>query len=264
MTTDSCAVITGAASGIGRALAVAAASRGLFVALADLDGPGLQRTADEIAARGGRALTRTLDVCSAGAMADFADAVGREAPPAQLLFANAGYLRAGPWWRQPAEEIRRSLEVNVIGVVNTVQAFLPGMIGHGGPGRVAITGSVGSLLAAPGLGAYAASKHAVLALAETLKHDLEAQGSAIGVSLVCPGAVRTGLLDAAPSDLGARLQGRLKARMDEAGLEPARLAEIVFDGIDQRRFWIFPQPAFKAAAGKRFEGILAEADPERP
>jgi short-subunit dehydrogenase len=103
-----------------------------------------------------------------------------------------------------------------------------------------------------------------LDLKETLHPELQREGSPVGVSIVCPGAVRTGLVDAPSEAPGGALQGRLKTRMAEAGLEPLAVAEAVFEGVEAGRFWIFPQPAFKTAARERFDRLLAEEDPVRP
>ena len=244
------AVITGAAGGIGAALARAATARGMRLALCDLETRGLH---------GG--VVRDADVRDAGEMRAFAKEVFAALPPVALVFVNAGVLRAGTWWRQPEEDVALMMDVNVRGAINTAQAFAPTLAAAGMPARMIFTGSVGSLLASPGLGAYTAGKHAVWALAETMHHELAREESKLGVSLLCPGAVRTGLVDAPSVSPGGAMQGRLKARMDEAGLEPDALAEAAFEGIAAERFWIFPQPAFKAAAETRFTRLIAEEPP---
>jgi NAD(P)-dependent dehydrogenase (short-subunit alcohol dehydrogenase family) len=248
------AVITGAAGGIGAALARAAEARGMRLALCDLDTRKLPRPK-------AAGLVHGADVRDAAQMRAFAKEVFATLPPVALVFVNAGVLRAGTWWRQPEEDVALMMDVNVKGAINTAQAFAPTLAAAAVPARMVFTGSVGSLLASPGLGAYSAGKHAVWALAESMHHELARENSRLGVSLLCPGAVRTGLVDAPSDSPGGGLQRRLKARMDEAGLQPDALAEIAFEGVEAERFWIFPQPDFKAAAETRFARALAEEPP---
>jgi NAD(P)-dependent dehydrogenase (short-subunit alcohol dehydrogenase family) len=209
---DRTAVVTGAGSGIGRALALRAAAEGMSLALCDVDAGGLAETSALATARGASVASAVLDVRDAAALQTFAaDARGSVA----LLFANAGLLRAGPLLSQPAADIQLMLDVNVIGVVNTLQAFLPAMIAEPRPSRAVITGSQGSFLLFPDLSGYCASKHALLALAESLAGELAA--GPVGVSVLAPGPVATAVLGDRPRSAAAYMSADEAADIALAG-----------------------------------------------
>ena len=189
------AVVTGAASGIGTALALRAASAGMAVAACDNDAAGLARLEDSLATVGGARLVRTVDVTDAAAMAGFAAEAGAALPSVALLFANAGILRSGALLTMAPEDWRLLLDVNVVGTVVTLQAFAPAMLAAAQPARIVITGSTGSMLPAANLSAYCATKHALWPMADVLEAELA--GTPIGVSLLVPGAVATRIFDAA-------------------------------------------------------------------
>ena len=180
------AVVTGAGDGIGRALALKAAAEGMALALCDVDADRLAQTA--AMAQGAAVASAVLDVRDAPALQRFAAATPGSIA---LMFANAGLLRPGPVLSQPAAEIQLMLEVNVMGVVNALQAFLPRMTAQTQPSRAVITGSQASFVLFANNGAYCATKHALLALAESLAQELAA--TPVGVSLLAPGAVATAI-----------------------------------------------------------------------
>lgn len=182
------AVITGAGDGIGRALALKAAAEGMALALCDVDADRLAQTAAMAEAQGAAVTSAVLDVRDAPGLQRFAAATPGSIA---LMFANAGLLRPGPVLSQPVAEIQLMLEVNVMGVVNTLQAFLPRMTAQSEPSRAVITGSQASFVLFANNGGYCASKHALLALAESLAQELAA--TPVGVSLLAPGAVATAI-----------------------------------------------------------------------
>jgi len=270
---DRAAVVTGAASGIGRALAKRAAELGMSVAVADVDEAGLASLADELRSRGARVLARRADVSSEDEVRALADAAGEAFGPLHLVFNNAGVLLSGCSWERSHADWEWVLSVNLWGVIHGVRVFVPRLLEQGGPGHVVNTASVGGLLAGPFLAPYIVSKHAVVALSESLHHELRALGSEVGVSVLCPGATATGIArserirpsrfaDAAPADRPAEraFADGLSAGID-AGVEPDRVAAFTFDAIAKGRFWILPDPTFAAAVEERCRSILEGTSP---
>jgi len=190
-----CAVITGAGSGIGRALAKRCAAEGMRVAVADVHPGRLESLRAQLEAEGAKVLTQTLDVSDASGFSAFAERCRTELDAPDLLFNNAGILRLGDTWSHTAEDWQRMLSINVMGVVNGLNAFVPAMMEEGNPAHIINTGSVGSLVAAPGMAQYTAAKMAVRGITECLLHDLRAKDAPIDVSLMCPGPVLTSISD---------------------------------------------------------------------
>ena len=179
------ALVTGAASGIGLALARELAARGARLALMDCNEAALLEIADEL-----DALPLVCDVRDDARVAEAAALVSRELGALDLLFANAGVAAIGPTCDVPIKDARWVLDVNVIGTLIVVRHFVPPMR-RAGHGRVAFTASIAGLIGAPGMAAYTASKFAVVGLAESLRVELLSTG--VTVTTICPGYVRTGL-----------------------------------------------------------------------
>jgi hypothetical protein len=199
------AVITGAASGIGRAAARAMAGKGRTVALLDLPGPALDAATAEIAALGVPALALACDVSDAGQMAEAAAKVAAHLPPVTFLMNNAGMGLPSSTLGSP-EAWTRTLGVNLWGVIHGTQAFAPAMIAHGLPGKIVNTGSKQGITTPPGNPAYNVSKAGVKAYTEALAHELRnLPGARITAHLMIPGWVHTGLTAAsgAPKPDGA-------------------------------------------------------------
>lgn len=239
------AVVTGAASGIGAALALHAAAQGMTVAACDRDAAGLEKLATALDGTGVRHLVQRLDVTDAAAMAAFADDID-DLPPIALLFANAGILRAGDLLTMPPAGWRTLFDVNVIGTVVTIQAFVPRMIARDEPAQVIVTGSTGSMIAAPGLAAYCATKHALWPVVEALRGELA--GTPLGASLLMPGAVATRIFDAADP-------GRAPPA---DSISPEEAAAIAFDGAVAGRAKILTHPSYVERARLRFAKVLDE------
>jgi len=252
------AVITGAGSGIGRALAHEAAGRGMTLALLDSNAEMLAETA---APYGSAVLLReTADVRDAAAVQDFARRCAGHAPSIALVFANAGILRAGLLAEQPADEWRLIVDVNVSGTLATITAFLPILRAAGAPARIVITGSQSSFVARAGVCVYSASKHALWSIAEGLKFELDREASPIGVSFAAPGAVATSLAgDAGPADNPA--QHQLARALALHGAPPAAIARRMIDAAAEGRFWILPNPETKDELRLRIQRVLDESDP---
>ena len=234
------AVVTGAGSGIGRAIALEAARRGMTVALADIDEAGAAATLASVVALGGKGLAHLVDVRDAGQLRVFADmSVERFGIPA-TVFANAGILKYASTLRPDLASWRRAVDVNLMGAINTVDAFLGRMIDSDMSGQFVLTGSMGSFVAAPELASYVATKHGVWALAQCLRMELGDE-SKIAISLLAPPRVDTPLL----SESIARTRS---ARGDEAAsalrgsaMTAAEIATCALDGARDRHFYIAPQ-----------------------
>jgi len=239
------AVITGAASGIGAALALRAAHEGMTVAGCDRDAEGLERLRRTLDDLGTQHLIQAVDVADAAAVQSFANAA-QSLPPATLLFANAGLLRMGGVIDMPLDQWRTLLDVNILGIVATLRAFVPAMIAHGQPARVIVTGSTGSMTVAAELGGYCATKHALWPLVEAL--DGELAETQVGASLLMPGAVATRIFAEAAPD---------RPRAADS-IPPERVAEIAFAGARAGLPKILTHPAFLRTAGDRFERVLGE------
>ena len=271
------AVITGAGSGFGREFAKQGAALGMKLVLADLDSAGLAATVDEVRARGAEAIGVRTDV-SEGVQVD---ALARAALDAfggvHLLFNNAGVGAGGFVWENSANDWQWVFGVNVMGVANGLRAFVPIMLEQKEPAHIVNTASVAGLLAAPAMGVYNASKHAVVALTETLYHDLRlAGGATIGVSLLCPAFVPTGIADAersrpealandAPYTASQKLAARQLTRAVEGGkLSAGDIAELTFDAVREGRFYVITHPAIMASVQLRLDDIAQLRNPTDP
>jgi NADP-dependent 3-hydroxy acid dehydrogenase YdfG len=228
------AVVTGAAGGIGAALARALVARGHEVVLADVDAAAVATLADEL---GGRAVP--TDVADPDAVERLAAAAG----PVELVCLNAGVLSThpGPVWEAPAEEWDRVLGVNLGGVVNGLRAFVPRLLEDGRPAHVLVTASLAGMLTWPGGGPYAASKHAVVAVAEQAALGLS--DTPVGVTVLCPALVRTG--------------------MSTEGADPVDVAGRALDAVDEGRFAVI-DPEWHAALAARAADLAAGRQPSFP
>ncbi|HUQ29292.1 MAG TPA: SDR family NAD(P)-dependent oxidoreductase [Usitatibacter sp.] len=263
------AVVTGAASGIGRELAWACAREGARVALADVDERGLAETA-RLLDPGSESMQVRCDVSKASDLETLAQRTYERFGAAHAVFNNAGVAVAGPVWSAPLDEWKWVLDVNLMGVVHGIRAFVPRMLEAKTPGHVVNTASVAGLLSVPGSGVYCASKHAVVSLSECLHHDLKMARAAIGVSVLCPAWVATGIADSErnrPGDLAER--NPLAASYEEAvrkavasgKLSAAEVARVTIDAVKANRFYVLPHQRIKASIESRMRDILDEREP---
>lgn len=263
------AVITGAASGIGRGLARAAAARGMNVVAADLDPGRLDALAADLDL-GMRLLTAVTDVSRSECVSALAEAAYGRFGAVHLLFNNAGVLTTGKAWEQAPAAWSWLFGVNVMGVVHGIHAFVPRMLAGGEAGMIVNTASMAGLFGAAELAPYTASKHAVVGLSECLLYDLQAEGSALSVAVICPGAVRTDLMRADHSAGGPvlhqapGLRDTFQAAMDERGMAPDALAQIVFDHIERGAFWILPHPHMLRRVDQRMASLRDGEAPRLP
>lgn len=271
------AVITGAGSGFGREFAKLGASLGMKLVLADLDTAALAATVEAVRAEGGDAIGVTTDVSDAAQVEALARASLETYGGAHLLFNNAGVGAGGFVWENSANDWQWVFGVNVMGVANGLRAFVPVMLEQNEPAHIVNTASVAGLLAAPAMGVYNASKHAVVALTETLHHDLRLAGaSLIGVSLLCPAFVPTGIADAersrpealaneAPYTASQKLAARQLTRAVEGGKLTARdVARLTFDAVREGRFYVITHPNIMASVQLRLDDIAQLRNPTDP
>ncbi|WP_420466009.1 SDR family NAD(P)-dependent oxidoreductase [Panacagrimonas sp.] len=265
------AVITGAGSGIGRALSLACARQGMHLALLDLKPAGLQQTAQLLDPACAPPLLLACDVTDEQAVETAAQAVYARYGGAHLLFNNAGVFTGGPLWQAPVAEWRRQFDVNVMGVVHGLRSFIPRMLAAGEPAHIVNTASVGGLTSPPHYSVYAATKHAVVALSECLHHDLQAERAAIGVSVLCPAFVRTAIADAPAEDLAgatspaaAEHLAATRKLMEHARLSADDVAGIAIEGVLQDRFYILTHPGSRAGIEWRMRDILQDRAPTNP
>jgi NAD(P)-dependent dehydrogenase (short-subunit alcohol dehydrogenase family) len=264
------AAVTGAASGLGRAMALAFANEGMNLALADVDEKGLFLTKEEIEKKGVKASSMRVDV-SKGADVDAFAASLKEV---HVVCNNAGVSPVGPLWENTSADWQWALGVNLWGVIHGVRAFVPRLIAQG-EGHVVNTASVAGLISPPGMGIYNVTKHAVVALSESLHHDLRVQGSPVGVSVLCPAYVPTGisnsernrpqeLANPALSERQRALKENLKKAVSSGKLTADDVARAVVAAIKENRFYILTHPRIKGAIQARMEDILQERTPRNP
>ena len=267
------AVVTGAGSGIGRALAGAFANAGCKIVLADVQDDALAIAEQELQSDGTEALAVRTDVSKLDEVEALADAATDRFGKVDIICNNAGVAAQGDPWLGPLEAWEWTMGVNFWGVVYGIRTFLPRLVAAGG-GHVVNTASIAGLL--PGFAPpYDASKHAVVAITEDLYNNMQAAQMPIGVSCLCPGWVRTGILDADrnwPSDLGTPpiadvgqevMMGHVRRAIDE-GMQPGAVADLVLDAIRADRFWVFPHNDFLELAMDRFHRIGDAQDPQTP
>ncbi len=267
------AVVTGAGSGIGLAMANAFAGAGCSVVLADVQEDALERAVVEVGRHGGAALAVPTDVSKADEVQALATAAIEHFGAVHVICNNAGVSGAGDPWLGPIETWEWVMGVNFWGVIHGVRAFLPHLVMSGG-GHIVNTASIAGLY--PGFSPpYDASKHAVVAATEGLYTSLRAAGAPVGVSCLCPGWVRTGIMDSDrnwPAELGdvpertaaAEVTSSYVRRAIDEGMQPAAVADLVVDAVRGDRFWVFPHPDFLEIAMERFHSIGEQRNPEPP
>jgi len=232
---DRTAVVTGAASGIGRAVAIALARRGCHLALADVDETGLVETAARVRSHGVRASLHCLDVADREAVAALPEAVRAEHGGVDLLVNNAGVALGGTFEQVSEADMEWLVEVNLWGVVRMTRAFLP-LLHASDDARVVNVSSVFGLIAPPGNVPYVTSKFAVRGFSMALAHELE--GTSVGVSVVHPGGVATRIAERArvPEGTPAEEVERKRAAMNRLLTLPPEVAgETIVRGIERRR-----------------------------
>ena len=256
------AVVTGAASGIGLAVATSASAAGMKVVLADIEEGPLKEAAAALAAQGADVLPVPTDVSSGESVEALRDQALAHYGAVHLLHNNAGVGTGGPIWTVPEADWRWILGVNLWGVVHGIRVFVPLLVEQG-EGHVVNTASVAGLTSPPFLGPYNATKHAVVTISETLYADLRAAGSPVGVSVLCPGFVRTRIHESgrnrpawAPEPEEYAAAGDVIRAAINGGIEPSVVGDLVIDAVRRERFYILPHPELRPAVEARLHAIM--------
>ena len=255
------AAVTGAASGIGRALALAFAREGMHVGLADIG--DLKAITAEVTALGVKAFPMKVDVSRESDVQKFAESL----ETVHVVCNNAGVSPLGAVWETSAKEWDWIVGVNLWGVIHGVRAFAPRLIAQN-EGHIVNTASVAGLISPPGMGAYNVTKHAVVALSETLHHDLRERGSRVGVSVLCPAYVPTRIADfKASSDKSPETlakEAMMKKAVASGKLSADDVAAAVVAAVREDRFYVLTHPKIKGAIRARMDDILEEKAPRDP
>ncbi len=270
--TGTVAVVTGGGSGIGLAMANAFAAQGCSIVIADVQDDALDAASRSIAdAHGVDVLAVRTDVSKVEQVDALAAATIERFGTVNLVCNNAGVAGGGDPWFGGIESWQWVMNVNFWGVVHGVRSFLP-HLAAAGQGHIVNTASMAGLI--PGFSpAYDASKHAVVAITEGLYGTLRTAGLPIGVSCLCPGWIRTSILDAErnwPDELGERpavdpageVARKYVGRAIDEGMQPAAVADHVIDAVRAGRYWVFPNPEFVEIAMDRFHTIGDRVDPQ--
>lgn len=269
------AVVTGAGSGIGAALARHCADLGMHVIGCDVDTKGLAQLEKELSGKGQSLRTLKVDVTDPEAIEQLADSVFAEHGAVNLLFNNAGVLVDGKSWEQSYEDWRWNFDVNVMGVISGIRSFVPRMLKQQQPGTIVNTSSIGGLLAGGSfLAPYQGTKHAVAAITESLYAELALEDAPITAACLCPGDTDTGIWE---SERLKEEEDRVELGSDEEqqfhdavagmcarGMTPDDLAVKTLQAIEAGKFWLFPSPEFKPIFQVRVDTILNESMPPTP
>jgi NAD(P)-dependent dehydrogenase (short-subunit alcohol dehydrogenase family) len=272
------AVITGAGSGFGLELARLGARAGMRLVLVDVQADALAQSVAEQRAAGAQVLPFELSVADAPAMQAMADSVAAQWGAPNLVFNNAGVGAGGLIWENTLSDWDWVLGVNLMGVVHGVRLFTPMMLAAARAdrhwrGHIVNTASMAGLLNPPNMGVYNVSKHAVVSLTETLHHDLSLVSDQIGVSLLCPYFVATGISQShrnrpAGSHQATASQRVGQAMMDKAvnsgKVSAAEVAERTWAGIEAGQFYIYSHPQALGAVQTRMEDVLQARTPTDP
>ncbi|MEO5734681.1 MAG: SDR family oxidoreductase [Rubrivivax sp.] len=280
------AVITGAASGFGLEASRIAASRGMQVVMVDVQADSLQAAADDVqalaTAAGGGVLAQRVDVSDATRMDDLGRTVLERHGAPHFVFNNAGVASGGLVWEHSAADWNWVLGVNLLGVAHGLRVFVPPMLQAAAAdptwrGHVVNTASMAGLLAAPNMGLYNASKHAVVALSETLYQDLALVTEQVSAHVLCPYFVPTGIHRSDRNRPAAEAGGEraqtasqriAQAMSDKAvtagKVSAAQVAGFVFDAMDRGDFYVFSHPTRLAGVQTRLDDIVSLRNPSDP
>lgn len=260
---DGAAVITGAGSGIGEALAHEAASLGMNLVLADISAERLESVAADLRADGHSVLAVPTDVRVAAEVDALADAAYSEFGSVTLLANNAGLESVGYTWDIPADEWQRVVDVNLNGVFHGIRAFVPRMGADPRRSHLVNTVSVGGVSITPRMTAYAASKHGVQALTECVYLECAEQFPQIQVSVFSPAQVATRIFEDVDVRDDSDDDTEFWRESIRAGMTPQTAAKLYFDGLSRDEFWILTHPeAFERLAGKRARVLGGKLRPD--
>jgi short-subunit dehydrogenase len=264
------AVITGAANGIGHGIAARCVKEGMKVVLADINKEALKKAEEELKTKGAETLAVLTDVSKAENIESLAKKTLDSFGAVDLLFNNAGVSVAASTSisENTLADWKWIMGVNLWGVIHCVRIFTPIMVQQGTVGHIVNTSSIAGLMSTPGMGVYHVTKHGIMTLSETLYHELRLKKSKIGVSVLCPGHIRTQILEAErtrPIELrnppNYKTDNQQYQKIIEEGMLPKQVADYVFNAIKENKFYIFTHPEFKKGMQIRMEDILQERNP---
>ena len=268
------AVVTGAASGIGLALARMLGEQGMRLALADIEADALQNAALDLEKRGVEVLAVRTDVSQADSVNALAEETLEAFGAVHVVCNNAGVFAGGISWEAPVEDYEWVLNVNLWGVIHGLRTFVPHLLAHGEEGHIVNTASMAAVTSMPYSAMYTLSKHAVLSLSESLYHELKLRGARIGVSALCPELVATRIDGGErnrpshlkrPSGAGASPERDLTEQAIRDGIQtgtpPERIAQRVLEGIREDRFYILAEDVWRRACESRLEDIRLARNP---
>ncbi len=270
------AVITGGASGLGRAMADRFAREGMRIVLADVEPKALARAEAEMKAAGATVIGVRTDVSMAAEVEALAQKTLAAFGAVHLLANNAGVAEGGSVWDNTVADWEWVLGVNLWGVIHGTRVFTPIMLKQETEGHIINTASVAGLISPPGMGIYCVSKHAVVTLTECLHQDLAQKTDKIKCSVLCPAYVPTGIADSGRNRPAALKQTRQKTAADLAleaslrkavqsgKLSAADVAQKVYEAVRDERFYILTHPKIKPSIQWRMQDILQERNPTNP
>jgi len=270
---DRVAVVTGGASGIGRAMADRFGAEGMKVVLADVEEEALRLAEAEMREKGVDVIGVRTDVSKAEDFEKLAQQALDAFGAVHVVCNNAGVAGAwGPVWANTLDDWNWIMGVNLWGVIHGIRTFVPIMLEQGDEGHIVNTASLAGLM--PGRGIYGVTKQAVVALSESLYNDLKLADAKIGVSVLCPGWVDTKIIDAArnrPAELSKTVDAASDAQrqmMDAAvrnflktGLQPSQVAEQVFEAVRDDKLYVITHPDMDFIFRQRFEDIMSRKNP---
>jgi len=270
---DRIAVVTGGASGLGRAMAARFAREGMKIVLADIEADALNATLREFQDAGHDAIAVQCDVSKADDVEALADKTLEKFGAVHIVCNNAGVAPGGLVWEHSVEDWEWAMGPNVWGVIHGVRVFTPIMLKQNSEAHIVNTASVAGLLTLPGMGVYCVTKHAVVSLSECLHHDLVAQSDKVRCSVLCPAYVPTRIAESERNRPGHLKSDRPKTQEDvhreenmrhavESGrISADQVADAVFDAIREERFYILTHQRIKPAIETRMQDILLERLP---
>lgn len=267
------AVITGAASGLGYALARRAVTEGMNLVLADIEEARLSAAVGTLGVTSDRVLTLAGDLSQEATVAKLADAAYARFGAVHLLCNNAGVALTRLIREMNTADWEWVLGANLWSVIFGVQHFLPRMLAQADPSHIVNTASVAGLLSPPAAAAYNVSKHGVVTLSETLFHELRAENAKVGVSVLCPAWVKTGINQAqrnrparfgtaaTAGEFSAAQEKQIAQALDAGRLSADDIAQVVFEAVEERRFYVIPHKRINEVVRQRFEDILSGRNP---
>jgi len=269
------AVITGGASGMGRAFADRFAKAGMRVVVADIEQGALDTAVDELRSAGAEVLGVRTDVSSEADMRSLAQRALDEFGQVNVVCLNAGVSGGnGPIDTLTTADWQWTLGVNLWGIIHGISAFLPHLKEHG-DGHIVITASVAGLTSFPGAAPYNTTKHAAVAIAETMFSELRDAGSTVGVTCLCPGIVRTRIIESERNRPEELRRPHIPAEPTPQQLEthkvvleifgqakpPHEVADLVHDAVLENRFWVFTDEVYTPSIVERLDSIRDRTDP---